>query len=70
MENRDGIVLEGYEGTWYVIDEAYIGGQELYLLESEQEGDELPGIIVDEDLHVIMDDAWNGFDDLDEDSME
>ena len=70
MEERDGIVLGGYKGTWYIIDEAYIGGQELYLLESEQEGDELPCIIVDEDLHVIMDDAWNGFDDLDEDSLE
>lgn len=63
---REGIELEDYEGTWYVIDETCINGTDLYLLESEDDGDERPCIIIDEDYNVINDEVWNGFNDLDE----
>lgn len=66
MDETEGIILEGYEGTWYVIDEEYINGRQLYLLESEDCGDEVPCIIIDDEKNVILDDVWNGFDDLDE----
>lgn len=66
MKQKEGIVLEGYEGTWYVINEEYFNGRKLYLLESEDLGEEVPFIIVDEEKNVILEEAWNGFDDLDE----
>ena len=38
--------------------------KEIFLLESEQYGDETPSIIVDNELNVILDNVYNGFDDL------
>ena len=36
----------------------------VYLLESEVWGDEVPCIIIDGDYKVIMDNVYNGFEDL------
>lgn len=75
MEMREGIKIAGHRGTWYVIDEsAYSFPDEekgavvksVYLLEHETYGDETACLIVDEDKNIILDDVWNGFDDLDE----
>lgn len=69
---KNGIDLseEGYQGTWYVIDEGYHEGEKVYLLESEDYGDEEPAIIVTEiegttELHVLLDGVWNGLEELD-----
>lgn len=62
---RDGIRIEGHVGRWYVIDETERDGQRLYLLEHETYGDDAAGLIVDENLKVVLDDVWNGFADLD-----
>lgn len=61
---EDGIVLEGYEGTWYTIGTEFIDRKPYFLLESEQHGDEVPCIIIDRDFDVVLDDVQNGFDDL------
>lgn len=61
---RENIKIKGYRGTWYVIDESYYNGEKVYLLEHETYGDEAACLIVNEKLEVILDDVWNGFDDL------
>lgn len=63
-ENNEHIRINGYDGTWYVIDCDIWRGQFVYLLESEQYGDEMPCIIIDQFNHVILDDVYNGFYDL------
>jgi len=60
---KDGIRVTGYRGTWYVIDETIIDGEKLYLLEHETYGDEAAGLIINDNLDVVCDDVWNGFDD-------
>lgn len=64
---KNGIDLseEGYQGTWYVIDEGYHEGEKVYLLESEDYGDEEPAIIVTSTLRVLLDGVWNGLEELD-----
>ena len=57
------IRILGHVGTWYVIDEADVGDQTLYLLESEKYGDEAACIIVDKNFNIVLEDVWNGFDD-------
>jgi|GEM_PF-2597771 len=62
--NSDGIIVEGRIGTWYVIEEqeTELHGR-LFLLEHEMLGDETASLIVNEEGKLILDDAWNGFED-------
>ena len=76
-EHSDGIVIDGYCGqnltdTWYVIDTKDYDGETLFLLESEQDGDEAPCLVVNSKKKVLCDEAWNGFLDYEEmtDEME
>lgn len=62
--NSDGITIEGYTGTWYVIDTNETPFGDLFLLESEVYGDETASLIVDENGLLLLDDVWNGFEDL------
>ena len=57
----DEIIIEGYSGTWYVIDTHTADGTTLFLLESEIYGDETSCLIVDENRNLIMDNVHNGF---------
>lgn len=61
--NSDNIKIEGYYGTWYVIDEAKILGEKLFLIEHEFYGGKIECLIVDENGTLILNDVWNGFDD-------
>ena len=61
---KDGIRVNGYVGTWYVIDETRFSGCKYYLLESELYGDETAALIVNSKCEIVLDDVWNGFDDL------
>jgi len=70
------IKIEGHRGTWYVIDEARlelttdVSGKPVtipvhgFLLEHETCGDEAPGLIVDENGTILLEDVYNGFEDL------
>ena len=62
-ENSDNIKIEGHIGTWYVIESEMIAGKSLFLLESEQYGDEAASLIVDGMRNIILEDVYNGFDD-------
>ena len=78
----DHIEVEGHLGTWYVIDEGVFiltpdterGPQtitaHLFLLEHEEYGDEAAGIIVDEKGSLVMEDVYNGFEDLEDAGWE
>lgn len=60
---QDNIKVEGVAGTWYVVRKAVQdNGQPMLLLESEQYGEEVPCLIVDDKLNLIMTGA-EGFDD-------
>lgn len=59
--NSDNIEIEGYTGTWYVIEAEHIKGKDLFLLESEYYGDEAACLIVDGERNLVMDDVHNGF---------
>ena len=64
--DSDELIIDGYEGTWYVVDTETVDGRKLFLLESENYGDETAGVIIDKDRNVIMSDVWNGFSDYHE----
>ncbi len=66
----DGITIEGYIATWYVIDTKETPFGELFLLENELYGDEVPCLIVDSESRVLTSTAWNGFDDLEDVEVE
>ena len=63
--NTDKIKIKGHYGTWYVIDYKKYKGQDLFLLESEQHGDEVPCLIVTKTGHIKLEDVYNGFEELD-----
>ncbi|WP_409968036.1 YodL domain-containing protein [Bengtsoniella intestinalis] len=58
------IAVEGHLGTWYVVDATAINGTDYFLLEHEEHGGDAACIIVDVEGKVVLDDVWNGFDDL------
>lgn len=71
-EDSSNIEVDGHIGTWYVIDTDKINDTAYFLLEHEEHGDEAACVIVDSDGKLVLDDVWNGFDDLKEhfDSLE
>jgi|GEM_PF-519314 len=69
-EKSDHISVSGHTGTWYVIDNDTIDGKRVFLLESEQHGDEAAALIVDENVNLLLDDVYNGFDDYREQISE
>lgn len=73
----DHIKVEGHIGTWHSIDEGDFiltpdtdDGRpltlpaHLFLLEHDKYGDEAACVIVDEAGKLVLEDVWNGFDDL------
>ncbi len=63
-ENSSHIEVEGHLGTWYVINTNIVNDTRYYLLEHEEHGDEAACVIVDSEGNLILDDVWNGLDDL------
>lgn len=61
----EGISLSGRMGKWYCIDSRKHHGIEMFLMEHETYGDEAAAIIVKGDGTIILEDVWNGLDDLD-----
>ena len=68
--HSDHISIDGHTGKWYVIDEGVyrapyaITRIHCFLLEHETYGDGAAHIIVNQSGVVLLDDVWNGFDDL------
>lgn len=63
-ENSKRISVDGHTGTWYVTDTQTVDNKQYFLLEHETYGDEAAGVIVDTNGNLILDDVYNGFDDL------
>ena len=61
----DGIEVQGWYGTWYSIDTQVTDHSLYLLLEHEEYGDETEHLIIDHTGNLILDDVYNGFDDLD-----
>ena len=62
----EGIIVQSHIGTWYSIDHAVYDDKIYFLLEHQEYGDETSNIIIDLDGNVILDNVFNGFDDLDD----
>ena len=65
----DHIKVDGHVGTWYTIDVIAVDQQVYFLLEHEEYGDETANLIVDLEGNLVLEDVWNGFEDL-EDHLE
>lgn len=52
-----GIAIDGQDGTWSVINTMTYGGKELSLLENDEQGEDVPYIIMDSDNKVLSDRA-------------
>ncbi|MEA4895892.1 MAG: hypothetical protein VB064_11625 [Oscillospiraceae bacterium] len=63
-EHSEHINVDGHEGTWYVIDKMRLNAKDYFLLEHETYGDEAASVIVDEGGALVVDDDYEGFDDL------
>lgn len=66
IEEGYNIEVDGHIGTWYVIDTDMMENTKYFLLEHEEHGDSAACVIVDGDGKLVLDDVWNGFDDLKE----
>ncbi|WP_336775385.1 hypothetical protein [Paenibacillus sp. MMO-58] len=66
MLHRDSkrISVEGHMGTYCVIDETLWDDQTVFLLENENYGQDVPGLIVREDGFLLLSGVFNGFDEL------
>jgi len=64
--NTEKIKIESHVGTWYVINNRIHEGKQVFLLESEEYGDGVACLIVDEYCNIILEDVWNGFEDLED----
>lgn len=60
----EGINIPSHIGTWYMIDHDIIDEKIYLLLEHEEYGDETAHIIIDLDGNLVLEDVYNGFDDL------
>lgn len=65
-EKSDGIKVKGHIGTWYVIGNHTRQGTQYFLLEHETYGGEVASVIVTAGGALVVEDVWNGFDDLEE----
>ncbi|MCL2549937.1 MAG: hypothetical protein FWE78_03255 [Methanimicrococcus sp.] len=61
---KDNVKIEGKEGTWREIGGRDISGWSLYLMENDAYGEEEPCIIIDENNNVILEDVWDGMDEI------
>lgn len=69
-KESENISIHGHIGTWYVIDQLTDERGSFFLLEHEKYGDEAACLIVNENGHLILDDVYNGFEDLDDVSVD
>lgn len=63
---KNNIKLEGISGTWYEIDRRVVYGKTVILLESEQHGEDIPAIAIDENYKVLFLDIYDGIDEVSE----
>ena len=57
-----GYEAEGHNGTWHTVDEKEYAGEKFFLMEHDEFGANVAGIIVAENGQLVAEDLWNGFD--------
>ena len=57
--DKKGITIDGKDGTWSVINTMTYGGKELSLLENDEQGEDVPYIILDGDNNVLSDKVYS-----------
>lgn len=67
-DHTDQIKVRGIRGMWHTLEkkEWFPGGPTLWLLEEDDEGDNWPLTIVDDHGNLVLENCYNGWDDLDE----
>lgn len=74
MQKLQGLKFQGYKGSWHEIERTNMYNQEIVLLESEQFGNDICGMIAEIDKNgnakLVVDESWDGFSDYDEYVME
>ena len=64
--NSEHIEIEGYKGSWYVIDcKNHMKYGMIFLLEHEMHGDEVPCLIVNKNSKILADEVYNGLEEID-----
>ena len=64
IDTSVSITVPGHTDTWSVIATNSYKGKKVFLLENEKYGEDTNCLIVDENINVLVDNVWNGFDDL------
>lgn len=67
MNDMSEFKVKGHRGKWYIIDTTWYRGRQVHLCESATYGDEVANIIVEflrNTPVIVMEDVWNGFNDL------
>ena len=62
-ERTSGFSIKGHKGTWHTIDQIELEGEQFFLMEHDEFGNETACIAVSEDGVLVAEDLWNGFDD-------
>ena len=57
-----GYEAEGHNGTWHTVDEKEYAGEKFFLMEHDEFGSDVAGIIVAENGQLVAEGLWNGFD--------
>lgn len=60
----ESIKVPEHYGTWYTIDCVVVEKFLYFLCEHEEFGDETPNIIINQEGQLILDEVYNGFEDL------
>ena len=61
---KSNIIINGYTGTWRVVDQWVYGGIGISLLENEQPGESTGCICVDERKNIIMENVTGGLNEV------
>ena len=61
---RVDVKLVGHIGKWYEIDRKSYNGEWYYLMEHQTFGGDAAAVIINGKNQVILEEVWNGFDDL------
>ena len=57
-----GFEADGHDGTWHTVDEKEYAGEKFFLMEHDEYGSDVAGIIVSEHGQLVAEDLWNGYD--------
>lgn len=60
IADKNKVKVEGYRGTWYVVDEVTFFYKDYYLLEHNFYGEDAPWVAIDTNGKLVMEDITGG----------